>query len=45
MVRRILRSMFAIAIDAWGPASEVDMAAHNEIALDQGADVGYRWFA
>jgi beta-glucosidase len=37
--------MFAIAIDAWGRASEVDMAAHNEIALDEGADVGYRWFA
>ena len=28
-----------------GTTSEVDMAAHNEIALDEGADVGYRWFA
>jgi len=34
MVRRILRSMFAIGIDRWGPAPEVDMARHNEIALD-----------
>jgi beta-glucosidase len=34
MVRRILRSMFAIGIDRWGPAPEVDMAKHNEIALD-----------
>ena len=33
MVRRILRSMFAVAIDAWGPLPEVDMVAHNEIAL------------
>jgi beta-glucosidase len=34
MVRRILRSMYAVGIDAWGPAAEVDMAAHNEIALE-----------
>jgi beta-glucosidase len=34
MVRRILRSMFAIGIERWGPAPEVDMAKHNEIALD-----------
>ncbi len=34
MVRRILRSMFAIGIDAWGPAPEVDMDAHNEISLE-----------
>ena len=34
MVRRILRSMFAVGIDAWGPAPEVDMAAHNEISLE-----------
>ena len=34
MVRRILRSMFAVGIDAWGPAPDVDMAAHNEIALE-----------
>ena len=29
MVRRILRSMYAIGVDAWGPAPEVDMAAHG----------------
>jgi beta-glucosidase len=34
MVRRILRSMFAVGIDAWGPAPYVDMAAHNKIALE-----------
>jgi beta-glucosidase len=34
MVRRILRSMYAIGIDAWGPPPEVDMARHNEIALE-----------
>jgi beta-glucosidase len=34
MVRRILRSMFAVGIDAWGPAPEVDMAKHSEIALE-----------
>ncbi len=34
MVRRILRSMFAVGIDAWGPPPEVDMAAHNQIALE-----------
>jgi beta-glucosidase len=34
MVRRILRSMFAVGVDAWGPAPEVDPAAHNEIALE-----------
>jgi beta-glucosidase-like glycosyl hydrolase len=34
MVRRILRSMFAVGIDTWGPAPEVDMAAHHEIALE-----------
>jgi beta-glucosidase len=34
MVRRILRSMYAIGIDKWGPpAPTVDMANHNEIAL------------
>jgi beta-glucosidase len=33
MVRRILRSMFAVGTDAWGPLHEVDMVAHNEIAL------------
>src|SRR3954452_19120902 len=34
MVRRILRSMYAIGIDAWGPSPEVDQAAHDEIALE-----------
>jgi beta-glucosidase len=34
MVRRILRSMYAVGIDAWGPAPDVDLAAHNEIALE-----------
>ncbi|MEE6135806.1 beta-glucosidase [Mycobacterium sp. 050128] len=33
MVRRILRSMFAVGIDRGGDAPEPDMAAHNEIAL------------
>ncbi len=34
MVRRILRSLFAVGADQWGPAPEVDMAEHNEIALE-----------
>jgi beta-glucosidase len=34
MVRRILRSLFAIGVDKWGPAPEVDMEKHNEIALE-----------
>src|SRR5215475_5838602 len=34
MVRRILRSMFAVGIDRWGDAPEVDMAANNQIALE-----------
>ncbi len=34
MVRRILRSVYAVGVDAWGPAPEVDMARHNEIALE-----------
>ena len=33
MVRRILRSMFAIGIDRWNASPEPDMAGHNEIAL------------
>ncbi|MBW0016317.1 MAG: glycoside hydrolase family 3 protein [Mycobacterium sp.] len=33
MVRRILRSMFAVGIDRWDAWPEPDMAAHNEIAL------------
>ena len=34
MVRRILRSMFAVGIDKWGPAPKVDLTRHNEIALE-----------
>ncbi|MDT3684384.1 MAG: glycoside hydrolase family 3 C-terminal domain-containing protein [Pseudorhodoplanes sp.] len=34
MVRRILRSAYAVGIDKWGPAPAVDMAKHNEIALE-----------
>lgn len=32
MVRRILRSMFAVGIDDWEASPPPDMAAHNEIA-------------
>jgi beta-glucosidase len=34
MVQRILRSAYAIGVDKWGPAPKVDMARHNEIALE-----------
>jgi beta-glucosidase len=34
MVRRILRSAYAVGVDKWGPAPTVDMAKHNEIALE-----------
>lgn len=34
MVRRILRSVYASGVDKWGPAPDVDMARHNEIALE-----------
>lgn len=34
MVRRILRSIYAIGVDNWGPAPAVDMARHHEIALE-----------
>jgi beta-glucosidase len=34
MVRRILRSAYAVGIDKWGPAPAVDMAEHNDIALE-----------
>src|SRR5262245_43801930 len=34
MVRRILRSAYAVGIDRWGPAPKVDMVKHNEIALE-----------
>ena len=34
MVRRILRSVYAVGADQWGAPPEVDMARHNEIALE-----------
>ncbi|MEE2853264.1 MAG: glycoside hydrolase family 3 C-terminal domain-containing protein [Actinomycetota bacterium] len=34
MVRRILRSMFAVGVDNAEPAPPPDLAAHNEIALN-----------
>src|SRR5262249_1635810 len=34
MVRRILRSIFAVGVDRWGPPPKLDMAGHNEIALE-----------
>jgi len=34
MVRRILRSLFAVGADQWGPAPEVDMARHDAIAVE-----------
>jgi beta-glucosidase len=34
MVRRILRSAYAVGIDWRGPAPAVDMARHNDIALE-----------
>jgi beta-glucosidase len=34
MVRRILRSVFAVGVDKWDTTPEVDMSAHNEIALE-----------
>jgi beta-glucosidase len=34
MVRRILRSMYAVGIDWHEPAPAVDLARHNEIALE-----------
>src|SRR5215471_18944965 len=34
MVRRILRSMFAIGVDRWGSPPQVDMARHHQIALE-----------
>jgi beta-glucosidase len=33
-VRRILRSAYAVGIDRWGAPPQVDMAKHNEIALE-----------
>jgi len=34
MVRRILRTIYAVGVDRWGPAPKVDLARHNEIALE-----------
>lgn len=34
MVRRILRSLFAVGADNWGPAPEVDTDRHDAIALE-----------
>lgn len=34
MVRRILRSAYAVGIDKWGPAPAVDLVKHNEVALE-----------
>jgi beta-glucosidase len=34
MVRRILRSIYAVGVDQWGPMPKVDMARHHQIALD-----------
>ncbi|WP_375488428.1 glycoside hydrolase family 3 C-terminal domain-containing protein [uncultured Mycobacterium sp.] len=34
MVRRILRSIFAVGVDRWDTVPSPDMAAHNAIALD-----------
>lgn len=34
MVRRILRSMFAVGVDLWDRPPDVDLVAHHEIALE-----------
>jgi beta-glucosidase len=34
MIRRILRSMYAVGADKWGAAPAVDLAKHNAIALE-----------
>jgi len=34
MVRRILRSLFAVGADRWGPAPDVDLAKHLDLALE-----------
>lgn len=34
MVRRILRSMYAVGVDRWGPAPKVDMAVDRAVALE-----------
>lgn len=34
MVRRILRSIYAVGVDKWETPPKVDMAKHNEVALE-----------
>jgi beta-glucosidase len=34
MVRRILRSVFAVGVDKWGSSLTVDMTAHDGVALE-----------
>lgn len=34
MVRRMVRSLYAVGADKWGPPPPIDMAAQNEIALE-----------
>ncbi len=34
MVRRILRSIYAVGVDTWGTPPKVDMAQHNKVALE-----------
>jgi beta-glucosidase len=34
MVRRILRSVYAVGVDRWGPAPEIDGARQHELALE-----------
>src|SRR5262245_25467531 len=34
MARRILRSIYTVGLDSWDEATEVDLAAHNEISLE-----------
>ena len=34
MVRRILRSIYAVGADAWDDAPSIDLAGHHEIALE-----------
>ncbi|WP_175795805.1 beta-glucosidase family protein [Burkholderia anthina] len=34
MVRRMLRSSYAVGIDRWGPAEPVDFTAHHAVALE-----------
>jgi beta-glucosidase len=34
MVRRILRSIYAVGVDTWGPPPKIDKAQHNDVALE-----------